>query len=85
MNVVPRLFLLPLLLCAFLLAACGNKADLFMPPPPEPAQAEDAWDGEDPVDDGSTGEEEDEPAWDPVDEPVEDEPELPVPVPTGDE
>lgn len=43
-----RLFPLSLALCAFLLAACGNKADLFMPPPPEDAEDVDPWDGEDP-------------------------------------
>lgn len=80
---LPRLFPFALLLSAFALAACGNKADLFMPPPPEPAEVPDPWDGEDPFDDEAV----DDGAADgaPAPDPFEDAPALPVPVPTGDE
>lgn len=64
---------------AFLLAACGNKADLFMPPPPDDDELVDDWD------DDWDGEEE---AWEEVDEgepASQDAADLPLPVPTGDE
>ena len=77
-------FPLSLALSAFLLAACGNKADLFMPPPPEPESGEvaDPWEGEDPfADDAVDGEPvadpsaddavDGEPAADPFAEPLE--------------
>ena len=83
---LPRLFLFALLVSAFALAACGNKADLFMPPPPEPESGEvaDPWEGEDPfADDAVDGEPvadpfaddavDGEPAADPFAEPLDDE------------
>lgn len=62
-----------LLLCAFLLAACGNKADLFMPPPPEEVDEVEPWDGEDPF------------AEDVEEEAATAEPVPPVPTATGTE
>lgn len=67
-----RLLPLSLALCAFLLAACGNKADLFMPPPPEDDEVAGPWEGEDPF------------AED-VDEAATAEPVPPVPTATGTE
>jgi len=75
---LPRLLLPSLLVSAFALAACGNKADLFMPLPPEPAEVADPPDAADPFDDETLDGE-------PAADPFEDEPALPVPVPTGDE
>jgi len=72
-------FPLSLALSAFLLAACGNKADLFMPPPPVDDEEVEPWDGEDPfaeeADDGEGA--------DPFAE--DDAPVSPPPVPTGAE
>ena len=69
----PRLFPLCLALSAFLLAACGNKADLFMPPPPADEEIE-PWDA---GDDGFDGE---------VDGDIQDDPPVSrPPVPTGTE
>lgn len=77
-----RLSALLLLLAALALAGCGNKHDLFMPPPP---------DDDEMIDDFGDEDLQDEPAPlidpDPVDEPDMDdgEPDLPLPVPTGDD
>lgn len=84
-----NLFRLPallVLLAAFGLAACGNKADLFMPPPPD--------DDDGLIDDrdreGAAGDEviEDEAAAQEASGlplPAGAPPDLPLPVPTGDE
>lgn len=68
-----RLSAIAVLAAAFALAACGNKADLFMPPPPvDEGVIEDDW-GE-PVEEEAI---EDEAA-------SQEATGLPLPVPTGD-
>ncbi|MGY0560424.1 MULTISPECIES: LPS translocon maturation chaperone LptM [unclassified Luteimonas] len=83
-----RLSALLLLLAALALAGCGNKHDLFMPPPPDDDEMIDDFGDEDlqddfaPLDDSDPADQ-----TDPVDETDLDdgEPELPLPVPTGDD
>jgi len=75
----PRhLFLLSLPVSAFLLAACGNKADLFLPPPPQEEGVSDPWEGQDPFEDDAV-------EAGPIGEPVGGEPVPPAPEPDDDE
>mgnify|MGYP002737757108 CR=1 FL=1 len=72
---LPRLLALAALASAFALSACGNKADLYLPPPPDDEVFDD---GREPLDEGA------------LEDVIEDEAAsqdasgMPLPPPTGD-